>query len=166
MIRLLKIRLPDKKHDWAFGIEIKEGCRMKSMIRVLKIRLPDKKHNQSFENEVREGQRRGCQMKSITELLKMRLPNKKHNWAFGIETKSMIRLLKIRVIGWLPDEKYDRTFENKWAIQKVQFPNVAKLARKYLSIPGSSVPSERLFSDTGNQITAKHTCLDSKLVEL
>ncbi|CAB4473694.1 unnamed protein product [Rhizophagus irregularis] len=27
----------------------------------------------------------------------------------------------------------------------------------------SSVPSERLFSDAGNQITAKRTCLNSKL---
>ena len=50
-----------------------------------------------------------------------------------------------------------------WAVWKTQFSNMAKLTRKYLSIPGSSVPSERLFSDVGNQITIKRTRLDSKL---
>ena len=50
-----------------------------------------------------------------------------------------------------------------WSIRKTQFSNIAKLAKKYLSIPASSVPSERLFSDAGNQITAKHTCLDPTL---
>ena len=32
-----------------------------------------------------------------------------------------------------------------WKMQDGQFPTIAKLARKYLAIPASSAPSERVF---------------------
>jgi len=51
-----------------------------------------------------------------------------------------------------------------WRIRSQNFPKLAKIARKYLAIPATSVSSERLFSDAGNLISAKRTNLDTKLV--
>ena len=52
-----------------------------------------------------------------------------------------------------------------WNKQKIHFPILSILARKYLAIPASSVPSERLFSDAGNHVTSKRNQLDLHLVD-
>jgi hypothetical protein len=51
-----------------------------------------------------------------------------------------------------------------WNMRRTEFSILSKLANKYLSIPATSVPSERLFSDAGNQITSKRTRLSSEIV--
>lgn len=51
-----------------------------------------------------------------------------------------------------------------WATNKAQYPILHKIAMKYLSIPATSVPSERLFSDANNLITPQRTQLDSSIV--
>lgn len=46
-----------------------------------------------------------------------------------------------------------------WKTYQSQLPHIASLARKYLSIPSTSVPSERAFSCTGNIVNVKRSCL-------
>ena len=52
-----------------------------------------------------------------------------------------------------------------WGANAVGYPNLAKLARKYLCVTATSAPSERLFSRTGNVITKKRTKLDDDVLE-
>ncbi|CAG8824782.1 1572_t:CDS:2, partial [Cetraspora pellucida] len=46
-----------------------------------------------------------------------------------------------------------------WINNQERFPTIIKLAQKYLSIPATSTPSERLFSDAGNIMSSKRTNL-------
>ena len=51
-----------------------------------------------------------------------------------------------------------------WVNHRDSFPVLTQLARKYLLILATSMPSERLFSDASNYISVKRTCLASDLV--
>ena len=51
-----------------------------------------------------------------------------------------------------------------WKHYARRFPTLAKLARKFLCILGTSVPSERVFSTAGLTVTDKRSRLDSNVV--
>jgi len=53
-----------------------------------------------------------------------------------------------------------------WKTHEHKYPAIAKLALKYLTIPATSVSSERCFSTAGNIVTSKRRCLLSENVNM
>ena len=51
-----------------------------------------------------------------------------------------------------------------WRNNQHSFPVLSRMARKYLSIPATFIPSERLFFDAGNQVTSQRTRLAPEIV--
>jgi len=49
-----------------------------------------------------------------------------------------------------------------WKTHQMSLPILSRLAKQYLCIPGTSVPSERVFSTAGDILTAQRSALKSK----
>ncbi|XP_051804464.1 E3 SUMO-protein ligase ZBED1-like isoform X2 [Acanthochromis polyacanthus] len=52
-----------------------------------------------------------------------------------------------------------------WMKHEESYPLLARQAKHYLCVPGTSVPSERAFSTVGDIITAKRSCLTPEHVD-
>ncbi len=52
-----------------------------------------------------------------------------------------------------------------WTTNAPRYPNVAKLARVFLSVPATSVPSEQIFSKAGQVITKRRSSLKPEHAE-
>ena len=52
-----------------------------------------------------------------------------------------------------------------WRLHHQSYPNLAKVARKYLGVVATSVPSERLFSTAGKPVNTKRSALDPENIE-
>lgn len=65
-----------------------------------------------------------------------------------------------------PQLKFDLNPFDWWKSREEKYPTIAILAKKYLSIPATSVSSERCFSTAGNVVTSKRTSLLTKNVNL
>lgn len=53
-----------------------------------------------------------------------------------------------------------------WKTNECKYPCLAKMARCCLAVPGSSVPSERVFSTAGDIVTAKRSTLSPDNVDI
>lgn len=65
----------------------------------------------------------------------------------------------------LPKIHHDECPLMWWKTNKTRFPVLSKLAKKYLAVPATSTPSERLFSEAGNVMTIKRTQLAPNMLE-
>ena len=65
---------------------------------------------------------------------------------------------------YLKDDYVDE-LSKYWITRKSAYPTLFKLARIILSCPGTSVPSERLFSNASDQMGAKRNRLSSSSFE-
>jgi hypothetical protein len=52
-----------------------------------------------------------------------------------------------------------------WAANEKLFPRLAKLAKKYLCVPATTVPSERAFSSASNVDTRHRHAMDPETLE-
>ena len=68
----------------------------------------------------------------------------------------------------IPGKKaLEKGFSLKWWEGKVGcYPNIARVARKYLCVPASSVPTERIWSLAGNIVTKKRAALKSENIDM
>ena len=53
-----------------------------------------------------------------------------------------------------------------WKQNSFHLPQLQDLAKKYLCIPGTSVPSERLFSKAGEVVVARKSAIKPKNVDM
>jgi hypothetical protein len=53
-----------------------------------------------------------------------------------------------------------------WRINETQYPQLSRMARDYLAIPSTSVPSEQCFSISKNLITSNRNRLMGKTVRV
>lgn len=65
-----------------------------------------------------------------------------------------------------PQLKFDLNPFDWWKSREDKYPAIGILAKKYLSIPATSVSSERCFSTAGNVVNSKRTSLLTKNVNL
>ena len=52
-----------------------------------------------------------------------------------------------------------------WKSNKHKYPHIARLARHYLTVQGTSVPGERVFSTAGNIVTTSRSRLAADNVD-
>ena len=71
-------------------------------------------------------------------------------------------VMAYRLTGCIPVDENPLAW---WRSNEHKYPHIAKLARRYLAVPGTSVPSERVFSTAGDIVHASRSRLLAENVD-
>ena len=82
-----------------------------------------------------------------------------------IEQPSLTRA-ELELQHYLSDTRSREDPLQWWKKMQSLCPTLAQLARKYLCVPASSVPSERVFSSAGYLINKRRACLSAENVNM
>ncbi|KAK3108517.1 hypothetical protein FSP39_009667 [Pinctada imbricata] len=83
-----------------------------------------------------------------------------------LDTTNVIDLEVANYFSTVTDTNENQTLLQWWMQNESVYPHVSILAKKYLAIPASSVPSERVFSLAGILINKKRSRLSPDNVDL
>ena len=85
----------------------------------------------------------------------------------GAPTKSLTAIAEEEVKRYQEVTPLSLTEEplSWWKSHERVYPFLAKLAKRYLCIPGTSVSAERVFSTAGDIVTAQRSTLSSEHVD-
>ena len=82
----------------------------------------------------------------------------------GEKNKTVQKVSELDTYFRLPTPGTDSDPLQWWRLYKKDLQKLSSTARKYLSIPATSVPSERIFSVAGNIVSAKRNRLSPENV--
>ena len=82
-----------------------------------------------------------------------------------VDLNSQVRIEALGYFEEKPIAKEERPLD-WWKANKNRYPTLARLAKSYLCIPGTSTPSERLFSAAGNIASKRRASLSQEHVDM
>nr|XP_023678533.1 zinc finger BED domain-containing protein 4-like [Paramormyrops kingsleyae] len=91
----------------------------------------------------------------------------KKNAPVSSPQQSELRKVESELTTYLlcPEVDADENPLDWWKLHRPNFPRLSKLAKKNLSIPATSTPSERVFSVGGGIVTCQRACLKPEVVD-
>jgi len=135
-------------HDWPIELQTKT-------IALLRIEYENFKEREIIE-QVEDSPNQQTTVKSFSS----KIFGPTHQSYLSSNDEITYYLDNIRIPPALPDMDPFKW----WSDNEKRFPVLFNIARKFLGIPATSVPSERLFSDAGNQITSERNRLKAETV--
>lgn len=135
---------------------------LNTLVNLIEAQNPFSNNDEILENEVEDNVDDSNNCIDLWSLHRSFEKKQKNKTKFGFHARDEIHSYLDKLVIGL---KEDPIIE--WENIKGAFPNLYKLARQYLFISATSVPSERLFSKTGNIMTkSRNRILSSRLSKL